>query len=377
MEARPQSQVRNAPKRRRARGEGSVSYDHGRQRWVGRVWLDGRRHSVSATTKEECARKLGALVHGDFAHRRADKKASVDAILTDWSTSALPNRRLAPATLDAYRWAIDTWRPELGRRRASDLRVEDVERALGRLAHRSKLSRSSLVKLRSVLSQVMAWAVRRGTIARNPVDGAELPTDAAPGRQRRALTAEQVRMLLDALEGHRREAMYAVMATVGLRPGEASALCADAVDVDAGTVTIRRAIHLERGRPLLADALKTKSSHRTIGLPAVATDALRAHVAGTGATGTDLLFPADDGGPLWPSTVRGELADLGERIGVGPIRPNELRHTAATLLVDHLPLHVVADLLGHTSTRMLDATYRHRPAVVRGADVLDGALARQ
>jgi integrase len=353
-----------------------VSYDRGRQRWIGRVWLDGRRHSVSATTKEECARKLGALVHGDVAHRRADKKASVGGILTDWSTSALPNRRLAPATLDAYRWALDTWRAELGSRRAADLRVEDVERALGRLARRSKLSRSSLVKLRSVLSQVMAWAVRRGTIVRNPVDGAELPTDAAPSRQRRALTAAQLRKLLSALDDHPRQAMYLVMATVGLRPGEASALCADAVDVDAGTVTVRRAIHLERGRPRLADALKTKSSHRTIGLPAVATDALRDHVAVTGATGADLLFPADDGGPLWPSTVRGELADLGERIGVGPIRPNELRHTAATLLVDHLPLHQVADILGHSSVRMLDATYRHRPAVIRGAAVLDGALSR-
>lgn len=367
---------RNPSKRRRARGEGSISYDEQRQRWIGRVWFDGRRHSVSAATKENCARKLGAVIHGDVAQRRADKKASVATILTEWSTSSLPNRRLAPATLDAYRWALDMWMAELGKRGAVDLRVEDVERALGRLAQRGHLSRASLVKLRSVLNQAMAWAVRRGTIGRNPVDGAELPAGAAPTRQRRALTAEQVRMLVDALAEHPRRAMYVAMVTVGIRPGEASALCADAVDIDRATVTIRRAVHLERSRPHLADALKTRSSHRTIGLPALAADAFRTHLAATGAVGTDLLFPGDDGGPLWPSTVRTELAELGERIGVGPIRPNELRHTAATLLVDHLPLHQVADILGHTSTRMLDQTYRHRPAVVRGADVLDRALGK-
>ena len=42
--------------------------------------------------------------------------------------------------------------------------------------------------------------------------------------------------------------------------------------------------------------------------------------------------------------------------------PNELgRHSAASLLYDAgMSLDAIADLLGHASTRMLEAHYRHR-----------------
>jgi site-specific recombinase XerD len=44
-----------------------------------------------------------------------------------------------------------------------------------------------------------------------------------------------------------------------------------------------------------------------------------------------------------------------------PISPNELRHSAATLLVSAgASLQEVADFLGHKNTRMLQAVYRHK-----------------
>lgn len=361
--------------KRRIRGEGSVIYDQARKRWVGRVWLDGKRYQVSDRDQMTCSLKLGKLVHTDAGDRKADRKVTVGSLVAEWAEKALPNRTMAPATTDLYGWVASLVLADpIAKRSAAAVTAADIEKCLARLVKQKALSRSSVSKVRSMLGQVFAWAVRRGTLARNPANGVELPTDATRTKPRRALTAEQVRDLFTALEGHRRRALYVTMATTGLRPGEASALCRDAVDLEAGTVTVCRAIRLERSRPTLAVELKTRSSYRTLALPTVALDALCAQIEATGATGTDVLFPGDEGGLLWPSTVRAELAELGNAIGVGPIRPNELRHTAATLLVDHLPLHVVADILGHTTTRMLDQTYRHRPAVVAGAGVLDAAL---
>ena len=47
--------------------------------------------------------------------------------------------------------------------------------------------------------------------------------------------------------------------------------------------------------------------------------------------------------------------------GMEPISPNELRHSAATLLVSAgASLQEVADFLGHKNTRMLQAVYRHK-----------------
>ena len=65
----------------------------------------------------------------------------------------------------------------------------------------------------------------------------------------------------------------------------------------------------------------------------------------------------DDFGVITPAR---DLAGITESLGIGVWRPNELRHTAASLLSDAgVPLEHVADLLGHTNTRMLEQTYRH------------------
>ncbi len=45
--------------------------------------------------------------------------------------------------------------------------------------------------------------------------------------------------------------MFAVQATVGHRPGEASGLCWDAVDLESGTITIRTAVRNEGNTAVL------------------------------------------------------------------------------------------------------------------------------
>ena len=47
--------------------------------------------------------------------------------------------------------------------------------------------------------------------------------------------------------------------------------------------------------------------------------------------------------------------------GLGHWTPSELRHSAASLLsAAGVPLEVIADVLGHASTRMLEQHYRHQ-----------------
>jgi hypothetical protein len=64
--------------------------------------------------------------------------------------------------------------------------------------------------------------------------------------------------------------MCALMARVGLRPGEAAGVCGDAPEVDSNppTVAVLRAVHLDNGRPVLTDKLKTAGERRTLAIPA-------------------------------------------------------------------------------------------------------------
>jgi integrase len=78
--------------------------------------------------------------------------------------------------------------------------------------------------------------------------------------------------------------------------------------------------------------------------------------------GPALAFPTSNGTPWNPANVRRELARICTDHGLEVVLPNELRHSCASVLSERgVALELIADLLGHRSTRMLDQTYRHRP----------------
>jgi integrase len=74
------------------------------------------------------------------------------------------------------------------------------------------------------------------------------------------------------------------------------------------------------------------------------------------------VFTTEVGTPIDPSNLRRTTKALCEDAGVDPVSPNELgRLTATSLLYDAgMNLDEIAELLGHKSTWMLEAHYRHR-----------------
>jgi integrase len=80
------------------------------------------------------------------------------------------------------------------------------------------LSPSTVQKIHHVLHKALAQAVRWDLIARNPADAVKAPRPAP--EEMRPLSAEEARRLLDAAEGDRLEALYALAVTTGMRRGE-------------------------------------------------------------------------------------------------------------------------------------------------------------
>jgi integrase len=61
------------------------------------------------------------------------------------------------------------------------------------------------------------------------------------------------------------------------------------------------------------------------------------------------------------SNFRRLTTQYAKEAGIGSLAPNELRHSAASLLVaTGTPLQDVSDMLGHRDIRMLAQTYRHK-----------------
>jgi integrase len=359
--------------RKRPNGDGSIYRDQTRGGWVGEVLVDGRRRRVRGRDKTEVSAKLRRLVaEAESGTLSADRTLTVAATLDRFVSRSVPNRRggaLAPSTRNAHRWAADLISAEIGTKRLHALTTRDVELMLDRLASRptSPLARGTLVKVRSTLRMALHEAMKRREVAYNVAAFAELPGDLPPARERQALTPAEALRLLDELRSERNGAMYGLMLRLGLRPGEAGGLHWE--DLSAGTLNVTRGLQRDRGRVRVADTLKTTSSKRTIELPPDVASWLVEHrytqvgerLAAAVWNDDRLMFATPAGSPVDASKMRKQLAAVCRRAEVTVVTPNELRHSCASLLADQgVPHERIADLLGHTTTRMVDTTYRHR-----------------
>ena len=389
---------------RRGRGEGALFYRKDRDRWIGRVIINGTSHAISARTKTEARKQLDTL------RRTADDglpivpgSITVAELLNVWSDKALPNRHLSESRLVGHRWAIAILTEELGYHTLRGLTADHVEAALARRTQpittspakrsgrggipRNALSRNSLIKLRSTLNQALSWAQRRNLVARNIATVVELPTTATPSTTGKSLTIEQAQRFLAAAAGTDLEAMWLVLLYLGLRPGEAAGLAWADIDFDNQTIHIWRARTLDHDGAAAIGATKTAGSIRSLDTPTTVLDALTRHrlrqeqlqlIAGSEWANPDgLVFTSPSGKPTDPKGARNEFNRLVAVAGIdGHWTPNMLRHTAASLMADAgMPIEQVADQLGHKDLRMLQQHYRHRiKPTINGANILNQHL---
>lgn len=359
---------------RRANGEGAIYWSEARQRYEGLLDLgrsaDGRRRrrKVTGRDRAEVARRLSELRQQLATGQPVGAGAlTVGQLLERWVTDVAPGR-VEPGTVASYRWAVDHLVEGLGARRLVRLTPEDVEAFLA--AKADTLGQASLVRLRAVLGQAIRWAEKRGHVARNVAALADLPVGARTASTGRATTIDEAHRLLDAIAGHRHEALWLVQLTGGLRPGEAAALRWPDVDLAGGVVHVRSSLRWTDGRPHLAEP-KTPRSRRSLVLAPATVAALRAHrtrqsaerlAAGPrwSAEWPDLVFAAELGTPLDPANLRRALARVAQQVGLDGLRPYDLRHSAASLLAAAgVPLERVADVLGHDGLRMARLVYVH------------------
>lgn len=364
----------NYGKRERGRGMVfKVKTRTGATHWRGQVTIDGRRRSVTRAKEGDARQALDQLIDGaesddDQGHDEDD--ATVGEWLALWvETIAKTN---CENTRQNRRDIIKRWRP-IYRRRMADLLSPDVERVLQADAAKG-YKKSTLVRMKSVLK--MSYDAWNGRTQRtfNPAERATIP-DTVPGREREALTAEQAAALREIAERTPETGLLVTLGLwFGLRPGEVAGLTWANVDTDAGTISVRRMRRRQPGEDgkqilSLTDAPKAKS-FRSLAIPADVLAQLRRHkttqtrrrLAAGRWDDRDLVVCTRNGSPIDPSNQRRQVAKMATAAGIfRHLTPNELRHTAATLLIDAgYSLTEVADFLGHKNERMLIETYRHK-----------------
>jgi len=134
------------------------------------------------------------------------------------------------------------------------------------------LSPQTVRNLHAVLRRALNQAHRWGLVPRNVATLVDLPRSVryeAP-----AITPEQARAILGAVYGDRLEALITLTLATGLRQGEALALRWSDIDLDAGSLTVRRALSRVGGEVRFDEP---KAARRTVAIPASVVGVLRTH----------------------------------------------------------------------------------------------------
>jgi integrase len=159
-----------------------------------------------------------------------------------------------------------------------------------------------------------------------------------------------------------------VLATTGLRRGEALGLRWSDLDLDGGRASIRQTVIAVKHTALLGTP-KTAKGRRSVTLDSGTVAALREHrkrqaaerlLMGAGWTDLDLVFCHVDGTMLHPERFTRGFSDAVRRLGLPPIRLHDLRRGWATLALQ-AGVHpkVVQERLGHANIGITLDTYSH------------------
>jgi len=324
---------------------------------------------VEQRLKEETAKRDSGL-------NIAGGQTKLSDWLDKWVNDILPagQKQRSTNTIDNHQLLVRKHlKPALGHLRLDELTTEDIEDLL-RVKAEAGMAKGTLVKLRSTLNLVLTQAERRRYVITNVAQFAEIPP--APTSSRRSLTEDQAVALLDAAHGDPIEALIVTGLMLGLRPGELLGFTWADVDFDAEVLHVRRALIDEyitaddgrRTRSFRLGGLKTQKSRRSLNMPQRVTEVLHQHQADQRrirmASKTwgdmDLVFATQNGKPIDKGNLRRSLGRLCDNAGIGKLVTYELRHSAASLLsAAGVPLEQIADVLGHSGTRMVQTVYRH------------------
>jgi len=390
--------------RKRAAGEGTI-----RKRadglWVGRLMVgmkpngDPDIRQVSAKTQALCRERLDALkaqvANGTLAS--TDMAGFTVAMLLDrWLATAKPNLR--QSTYTRYeRFVVHHFKPALGTKRLAKLSHADVESFLiakraeskkrGRGKTATVLTPRGIRHLYVVLKTALSWAIRKGFLTVNPMNRVDAPS--VPRVEIVPLTPAETARLLNAAEEANDPllALWELAAATGARKGELLGLRWDDIDLEAGSIRVRRTLVRVRNRQPEFASPKTSRSYRTIDIADESVESLKRHrdrqtfsaaKLGDAYADLNLVFATSLGTALAPESVSGRYKIALRRAGLDERkRVHDLRHGAATMmLAAGEPITVVSEQLGHAGPEITMRVYGHAVpgARKRAAEALGAAL---
>ena len=352
-------------KKIRGRNEGSLS-QRSNKNWQAQIYNDGKRISHTFTTKQAAQvwlRQMQGQLEQGLNYQGT--KTTLAEYLPQW----LENSRITLRENTAYHYALVVRKhilPRIGKLQLKDLTLARVEQFYSQLIQDGIGIRTVRIT-HNILHKALEKAVRYRLILYNPCHGAALPR--YKHGEMKVLDQSQVTTFLIAAQDSPYQALYHLAVVTGMRQGELFGLKWSDLQWTSGILHVQRQAHDIAGKGASFSEPKTKSGRRTIALGDNTLQVLRQHrnsepgrisTAGNRWKDNDLIFPSTFGTPINPSNMRLDFNQVLVKAGLPKIRFHDLRHTAASLMLNHgVPAIVVSKILGHSKPSITLDIYGH------------------
>ena len=358
--------------KKRKNGEGTLRLRKD-GRWEGRIVVGYNEKSlpitksVTAKTKTECAAKLEKLKE---QYGRVTEKIKPDMPFGEWIDfwyQTYCRHTLRITTKGEYENRIyNHIIPGIGKIPLNKLSQSDLqqfyakEKTGGRKLHTQTLGKGlSDRMIRAIHANcrtALQRAVQDGLIRTNPAVGCKLPPKKA--REMQVLTQNEILRFLHQAKEEGYYELFLLELGTGMRRGEILALKWSDLNFTTGELHIERQVYVIKGESIIS-VPKTKASVRTVILPPSLVNVLAQYKQ---AVDSDWMFPSplDSSKPRNPSSVRKRLQLILERAGCKRVRFHDLRHTFATMALEHgMDVKTLSATIGHISSATTLDIYSH------------------
>ena len=222
----------------------------------------------------------------------------------------------------------------------------------------------------TIVHRAFKDALRWGRLARNPANAADPPRGGQKSDGVHAWDAPTLRSFLatSAAAEDRLYPLWALLATTGMRRGEALGLRWSHLDLETGRLRVVQTIIQVRSKVIIGEP-KTARVRRPIALDPGTVALLRDHrrraleermLVGPDFADQGLVFHQPDGACLRPGAVSAVFVRRVQRAGLPRLTLKGLRHTWATLALERgIHPRVVQERLGHSTIAITLGIYSH------------------
>jgi integrase len=338
-----------------------------------------RTKTVKVKTKKEAEKELAKFIveveSGTYV--APEKMTFANFVENEW-LKKYAEKEYSPTTLKLRIYAIKAHiMPYFGQMQLNDIKPIHIVTFLDRIdREKSKtgpnhLSGSTKRNIYSTLKNILSRAYEWKIIPNHPMEGIKLPK--GDHKEMKYYSTEEAYEVVKALyqESDTWRLFFLGAMFGGFRRGELLALEWSDVDFDNNTISVRKSIPITIDGKAVIKTPKTKSSERVVVMPEWYMRELKEYYRewkkerlrlGDQWKGGDkqYVFHSGFGEPYSVITPTSQWIRIVKRYGLKRIRLHDLRHTAATLLIEAgVDLKSIQERLGHSNYQVTADIYAH------------------